>query len=70
VIHLARVGRLPRSIAVFHVTTLLGSILVGALWAQNASLGLGDLIVPLYPVSWIAIGVALFRGLPTRESTA
>ena len=70
VIHLARVGRLPRSIAVFHVTTLLGSILVGALWAQNASLGVGDLVVPLYPVSWIAIGVALYRGLPSRESSA
>ena len=35
---------------------LLGSIVVGVLWAQNASLGLGDLIVLLYPMSWIAIG--------------
>ena len=69
-IHLARVGRLPKSIAVFHVTALLGSILVVGLWAQNASLGWGDLIVLLYPVSWIAIGLALFRGLPTSASTA
>jgi hypothetical protein len=62
VIHLARIGRLPKSIAALHVTALLGSILVGALWTQNASLGGLDLIVLLYPVSWIAIGLALYRG--------
>ena len=63
-IHLARIGRLPTPIAVLHATAAVGSIVVGALWAQNASLGLGDLIVFLYPVSWIAIGWALFRGRP------
>jgi hypothetical protein len=31
---------------------------------------LADLIVFLYPVSWIAIGLALYRGLPSRESSA
>jgi len=60
----------PRPIAAVHATALFGSILMVVLWGQNASLGLADLIVFLYPVSWIAIGVALFRGLPTRESTA
>jgi len=69
-IHLARIGRLPTPIAVLHVTALVGSIVVVALWAQNASLGLADLIVFLYPVSWIAIGLALYRGLPSRESSA
>jgi hypothetical protein len=69
-IHLARIGRLPTPIAVVHATALFGWIVVGALWAQNASLGPADLIVFLYPVSWIAIGLALFRGLPTSESTA
>jgi hypothetical protein len=70
VILLARLGRLPTSVAVLHATAAVGSIVVGALWAQNASLGWGDLIVLLYPVSWIAIGLALFGGLPTSESTA
>jgi hypothetical protein len=69
-IHLAQIGRLPKSIAGLHAAALLGSIVVGSLWAQNASLGPGDLIVPLYPVSWIAIGLALYRGLPSRESSA
>jgi hypothetical protein len=69
-IQLARTGRLPTSVAVLHATAGVGSIVVGALWAQNASLGLGDLIVFLYPVSWIAIGFAVFRGLPSRESSA
>lgn len=59
VIHLARIGRLPTAIAVLHATAVVGSIVVSALWAQNASLGFGDLIVFLYPVSWIAIGLAL-----------
>jgi hypothetical protein len=70
VIRLARIGRLPTSVAVLHATSLVGWIVVGALWAQNASLGLGDVIVFLYPVSWIAIGLAVFRGLPSRESSA
>jgi hypothetical protein len=70
VIHLARVGRLPKSIAVFQVTVLFGSILVVALWTQNASLGLADFIVLLYPVSWIAMGVALLRGRPAGAPTA
>jgi hypothetical protein len=69
-IHLARLGRLPTSVAVLHATAVLGWIVVGALWAQNASLGFGDLIVFLYPVSWIAIGLAVFRGLPSMESSA
>jgi hypothetical protein len=69
-IHLARIGRLPTPIAVVHATALFGSIVVGVLWAQNASLGLADLIVFLYPVSWIAIGLALYRGLPASESSA
>jgi hypothetical protein len=69
-IYLARVDRLPKSIAMIHAGAALGSIVVGALWAQNASLGLGDLIVPLYPITWIAIGFALFRSLPSRESQA
>ena len=69
-IYLARVHRLPNSIAVLHAGAGLGCIVVGALWAQNASLGLGDLIVPLYPITWMAIGLALFRGLPSSESPA
>ena len=69
-IHLARIGRLPTPIAVVHAAALFGSIVVAVLWGQNASLGLGDLIVFLYPVSWIAIGLALYRGLPSRESSA
>ena len=64
-IHLARIGRLPTRIAVVHATALFGSIVVGVLWAQNASVGLADLIVFLYPVSWIAIGLAFYRGLPS-----
>ena len=70
VLHLARIGRLPTSIAVLHVTAVVGSIVVSALWAQNASLGGGDLIVLLYPVSWIAIGLALYRGRPASGSLA
>ena len=69
-IHLARIGRLPTPIAVLHVTAVVGAIVVSALWAQNASLGLGDLIVFLYPVSWIAIGWALFRGTPANRTKA
>jgi hypothetical protein len=69
-IQLARIGRLPTPIAVVHATALFGWIVVGALWAQNASLGLGDVIVFLYPVSWIAIGLAVFRGVPSGESSA
>ena len=69
-IYLARVDRLPKSIAMLHAGAALGSIVVGALWTQNASLGLGDLIVLLYPITWIAIGLALLRGLPSSESTA
>jgi hypothetical protein len=69
-IQLARTRRLPTSVAVLHATALVGWIVVGALWAHNASLGLGDLIVFLYPVSWIAIGLAVFRGLPSTESSA
>jgi hypothetical protein len=69
-IYLARVDRLPTSIAMLHAGVALGSIVVGALWAQNASLGLGDLIVLLYPITWIAIGLALLRGLPSSESPA
>jgi hypothetical protein len=69
-IHLARIGRLPTPIAVVHAAALFGSIVVGVLWGQNASLGLADLIVFLYPVSWIAIGLALYRGLPSRESSS
>jgi hypothetical protein len=69
-IHLARIGRLPTPIAVVHASALFGSIVVAVLWGQNASLGLADLIVFLYPVSWIAIGLALYRGLPSRESSA
>jgi hypothetical protein len=69
-IHLARIGRLPTPIAVVHASALFGSIAVAVLWGQNASLGLGDLIVFLYPVSWIAIGLALYRGLPSRKSSA
>ena len=69
-IYLARVDRLPRSIAILHAGAGLGCIVVGALWTQNASLGLGDLIVLLYPITWIAIGLALLRGLPSSESPA
>lgn len=69
-IQLARTGRLPTSVTVLHATAVLGSIVVGALWAQNASLGLGDLIVFLYPVSWIAIGWALFPGTPANRTKA
>ena len=69
-IYLARVGRLPKSIAMLHAGAGLGCIVVGALWAQNASLGLGDLIVLLYPITWTAIGLALLRGLPSSESPA
>jgi hypothetical protein len=68
-IQLARTGRLHTSVVVLHATALVGWIVVGALWVQNASLGLGDLIVFLYPVSWIAIGLAIFRGLPSTESS-
>jgi hypothetical protein len=68
-IQLARTRRLPTSVAMLHATALVGWIVVGALWAQNASLGLGDVIVFLYPVSWIAIGLAVFRGLPSKESS-
>ena len=53
-----------------HAGAGLGSLVVGVLWTQNASLGLGDLIVLLYPITWIAIGLALLRGLPSRESLA
>jgi hypothetical protein len=67
VILLARSGRLPTSVAVLQATATVGSIVVGALWAQNASLGWGDLIVLLYPVSWIAIGLALFRDAKATE---
>lgn len=69
-IYLARVDRLPKSIAVLHAGSALGCIVVGALWAQNASLGLGDLIVLLYPITWMAIGLALLRGLPSSASPA
>ena len=65
---LARVDRLPKSIAMLHAGAALSSIVVVALWTQNASLGLGDLIVLLYPITWIAIGLALQRGLPSSES--
>ena len=67
-IYLARVGRLARSIATLHAAAAVGSIVVAALWSQNASLGPGDLIVPLYPITWIAIGLALLRNLPSNES--
>ena len=67
VILLARLGRLPTSVAVLQATAGVGWIVVVALWAQNASLGLGDLIVLLYPVSWIAIGLALFRDAKAAE---
>ena len=69
-IYLARVDRLPKSLAMLHAGVALGTIVVGALWTQNASLGLGDFIVLLYPITWIAIGLALLRGLPSRESPA
>lgn len=69
-IYLTRVNRLPKSIAILHAGAGLGSIVVGALWAQNASLGLGDLVVLLYPITWIAIGLALLRGVPSSESPA
>jgi hypothetical protein len=69
-IYLARVDRLPKSLAMLHAGVALGTIVVGALWTQNASLGLGDLIVLLYPITWIAIGLALLRGLPSSESPA
>ena len=69
-IYLARVDRLPKSIAMLHAGAALGCIVVGALWTQNASLGFGDLIVLLYPITWIAIGLALLRGLPSSESPA
>lgn len=69
-IYLARVDRLPKSIAMLHAGAALGCVVVGALWAQNASLGLGDLVVLLYPITWIAIGLALLRGLPSSESRA
>ena len=69
-IYLARVDRLPKSIAMRHAGAALGCIVVGALWTQNASLGFGDLIVLLYPITWIAIGLALLRGLPSSESPA
>lgn len=69
-IYLARVDRLPKSIATLHAGAALGCIAVGALWLQNASLGFGDLIVLLYPITWIAIGLALLRGLPSSESPA
>ena len=69
-IYLARVDRLPKSIATLHAGAALGCIVVGALWTQNASLGLGDLIVLLYPITWMAIGLALLRGLPSSESPA
>ena len=69
-IDLARADRLPKSIAMLHAGAALGSIVVGALWTQDASLGPGDLIVLLYPITWIAIGLALLRGLPSSESPA
>ena len=69
-IYLARVDRLPKSIAMLHAGAALGCIVVGALWTQNASLGLGDFIVLLYPITWMAIGLALLRGLPSSESPA
>ena len=69
-IYLARVDRLPKVIAMLHAGAALSWIVVGALWAQNASLGLGDLVILLYPITWIAIGLALHRGLPSSESPA
>ena len=69
-IYVARVGRLPNAIAILHVGAALGSIVVPALWSVNASLGPGDLIVLLYPISWVAIGWALFRGTPANPTKA
>ena len=69
-IYLARVGRLPVGIAILHVGAALGSIVVAMLWSVNASLGVGDLIILLYPISWIAIGWALFRGTPANRTKA
>ena len=68
-IYLARVGRLPNPIAILHVGAALGSIVVPTLWSVNASLGFGDLLVLLYPISWIAIGWALFRGSPASPTS-
>ena len=67
---LARVGLLPNAIAILHVGAALGSIVVATLWSVNASLGAGDLIVLLYPISWIAIGWALFRSTPANPTKA
>jgi hypothetical protein len=69
-IYLARVDRLPNAVAIVHVGAALGSYVVVMLWNVNASLGPGDLLVPLYPISWIAIGWALFRGTPANRTKA
>lgn len=69
-IYLARVDRLPSTVAILHVGAALGSYLVVMLWSVNASLGAGDLIILLYPMSWIAIGWALFRGTPASRTKA
>jgi hypothetical protein len=69
-LYLARLDRLPNRIAVLHAAAGLGSIVVGALWSQNASLGWGDLFILLYPISWVAIGLALVRGVPAIPSPA
>ena len=66
VIQLARLGRLPTSVAVLQAVAGVGWIVVGSLWAQNASLGVGDLIVFLYPVSWIATVSYTHLTLPTN----
>ncbi len=69
-IYLARLDRLPNAVAIVHVGAALGSYVVAMLWSVNASLWPGDLLVPLYPISWIAIGWALFPGSPASPTKA
>ena len=69
---LARFGALPRTLAIMHVVTSLGLLIpiTGAVAvASTTGIGLIGFAVP-YPLSWIAIGVSLVRGVPTAPERA
>ena len=69
---LTRIGVVPRLLSTAHVAGAIGFL--GTIAAGQSSPGqAGVLLVVflfLYPVTWVAIGVSLFRGAPLPRATS
>jgi hypothetical protein len=64
---LARARVLSRWLAAAHVASAVGFIVPLGAMMSNTAVGLAMILALLYPLTWLAIGLSLFRGTPVPQ---